>query len=150
LESGGGVCGDTASEGIVVSWRGLRTRFARRCPDTELARAALHFLDGAVCGTHRSVGRAAAVELRDANPAPLNELSPYGNIQPPHLHGTFVSKQGQFLMTALPGGERGSKDDVYKHTMWPAAYCFVADYIIHKIHLRVLEHIERQRRKMRR
>jgi len=28
-----------------------------------------------------------------ANPAPLNELSPYGNIQPPHLHGiSFPSK----------------------------------------------------------
>jgi len=39
-----------------------------------------------------------------ANPAPLNELSPYGNIQPPHLHGYFVSKQGQFLLRALPGG----------------------------------------------
>jgi uncharacterized membrane protein YhaH (DUF805 family) len=40
-----------------------------------------------------------------ANPAPLNELSPYGNIQPPHLDGYFVSKQGQFLLTALPGGQ---------------------------------------------
>src|SRR5258708_14649657 len=38
-----------------------------------------------------------------ANPAPLNELSPYGGIHPAHLHGYFVSKQGQFLRTALPG-----------------------------------------------
>src|SRR5260370_3038770 len=38
-----------------------------------------------------------------ANPAPVNELSPYGNIHPAHLHGSFVSKQGQLLLPALPG-----------------------------------------------
>jgi hypothetical protein len=78
-----------------------------------------------------------------ANPAPLNELSPYGNIQPPHLHGYFVSKQGQFLLTALPGGRTRLEGTTwYQHTMWPAAYWHLwSDYIIHKIHLRVLEHI---------
>jgi uncharacterized membrane protein YhaH (DUF805 family) len=78
-----------------------------------------------------------------ANPAPLNELSPYGNIQPPHLHGYFVSKQGQFLLTALPGGRtRLVGATWYQHTMWPAAYWHLwSDYIIHRIHLRVLEHI---------
>jgi len=78
-----------------------------------------------------------------ANPAPLNELSPYGNIQPAHLHGYFVSKQGQFLLTALPGGRTRLEGTTwYLHTMWPAAYWRLwSDYIIHKIHLRVLEHI---------
>ena len=78
-----------------------------------------------------------------ANPAPLNELSPYGNIQPPHLHGYFVSKQGQFLLTALPGGRTRLEGTTwYQHTMWPAAYWHLwSDYIIHRIHLRVLEHI---------
>ncbi len=78
-----------------------------------------------------------------ANPAPLNELSPYGNIQPPHLHGYFVSKQGQFLLTALPGGRTRLEGTTwYQHTMWPAAYWHLwSDYIIHKINLRVLEHI---------
>jgi uncharacterized membrane protein YhaH (DUF805 family) len=78
-----------------------------------------------------------------ANPAPLNELSPYGNIQPPHLHGYFISKQGQFLLTALPGGRTRLEGTTwYQHTMWPAAYWHLwSDYIIHKIHLRVLEHI---------
>ena len=78
-----------------------------------------------------------------ANPAPLNELSPYGNIQPPHLHGYFVSKQGQFLLTALPGGRTRLEGTTwYQHTMWPATYWHLwSDYIIHKIHLRVLEHI---------
>ena len=78
-----------------------------------------------------------------ANPAPLNELSPYGNIQPAHLHGYFVSKQGQFLLTALPGGRTRLEGATwYQHTMWPAAYWHLwSDYIIHRIHLRVLEHI---------
>lgn len=81
-----------------------------------------------------------------ANPAPLNELSPYGNIQPPHLHGYFVSKQGQFLLTALPGGRTRLEGATwYQHTMWPAAYWRLwSDYIIHKIHLLVLEHIRAQ------
>jgi len=81
-----------------------------------------------------------------ANPAPLNELSPYGNIQPPHLHGYFVSKQGQFLLTALPGGRTRLEGTTwYQHTMWPAAYWRLwSDYIIHRIHLRVLEHIRTQ------
>jgi len=78
-----------------------------------------------------------------ANPAPLNELSPYGNIQPPHLHGYLVSKQGQFLLTALPGGRTRLEGATwYQHTMWPAAYWHLwSDYIIHRIHLRVLEHV---------
>jgi uncharacterized membrane protein YhaH (DUF805 family) len=77
------------------------------------------------------------------NPAPLNELSPYGNIQPAHLHGYFVSKQGQFLLTALPGGRTRLEGATwYQHTMWPAAYWHLwSDYIIHRIHLRVLGHI---------
>jgi uncharacterized membrane protein YhaH (DUF805 family) len=81
-----------------------------------------------------------------ANPAPLNELSPYGNIQPAHLHGYFVSKQGQFLLTALPGGRTRLEGATwYQHTMWPAAYWHLwSDYIIHRIHLRVLEHIRAQ------
>jgi uncharacterized membrane protein YhaH (DUF805 family) len=80
------------------------------------------------------------------NPAPLNELSPYGNIQPAHLHGYFVSKQGQFLLTALPGGRTRLEGATwYQHTMWPASYWRLwSDYIIHRIHLRVLEHIRRQ------
>lgn len=78
-----------------------------------------------------------------ANPAPLNELTPYGHIDAPHLHGYFVSEKGQFLLTALPGGRTRLEGTTwYKHTMWPAAYWHLwSDYIIHRIHLRVLKHI---------
>jgi uncharacterized membrane protein YhaH (DUF805 family) len=78
-----------------------------------------------------------------SNPAPLNELTPYGHIEPPHLHGYFVSREGQFLLTPLPnGGTRLEGTTWYRHTMWPAAYWHLwSDYIIHRIHLRVLNHI---------
>jgi uncharacterized membrane protein YhaH (DUF805 family) len=78
-----------------------------------------------------------------ANPAPLNELTPYGHIDAPHLHGYFVSEQGQFLLTALPGGRTRLEGTTWYHNaIWPAAYWHLwSDYIIHKIHLRVLEHI---------
>jgi uncharacterized membrane protein YhaH (DUF805 family) len=78
-----------------------------------------------------------------ANPAPFNELSPYGSIQPPHLHGYFVSEKGQFLLTALPGGRTRLEGTTWYHdTIWPSAYWRLwSDYIIHRIHLRVLEHI---------
>jgi uncharacterized membrane protein YhaH (DUF805 family) len=77
------------------------------------------------------------------NPAPLQELTPYTHLEPPHLHGYFVSHRGQFLLTELPGGRTRLEGTTwYSHTMWPAAYWhWWSDYIIHKIHFRVLEHI---------
>jgi uncharacterized membrane protein YhaH (DUF805 family) len=78
------------------------------------------------------------------NPAPLNELSPYGNIRPPHLHGYFVSHEGQFLLTELPGGRTRLEGTTwYTDAIWPAAYWRLwSDYIIHRIHMRVLQHIK--------
>jgi uncharacterized membrane protein YhaH (DUF805 family) len=77
-----------------------------------------------------------------ANPAPLNELTPYGHIEPRHLHGYFVSEQGQFLLTPLPnGGTRVEGTTWYRDAIWPAAYWRLwSDYVIHRIHLRVLKH----------
>jgi len=83
------------------------------------------------------------------NPAPLRELTPFARIEPPHLHGYFVSHEGQFLLTALPGGRtRVEGTTWYSHTMWPAAYWHLwSDYVIHRIHLRVLEHIRAEAEK---
>lgn len=77
------------------------------------------------------------------NPAPLNELTPYGHIDPPHLHGYFISHGGQFLLTALPGGQTRLEGTTwYHHSMWPATYWhWWSDYVIHSIHMRVLNHI---------
>lgn len=78
-----------------------------------------------------------------ANPAPLNELTPYGHIDTPHLHGYFVSDEGQFSLIALPDGRTRLEGTTWYHNaMWPAAYWHLwSDYIIHRIHSRVLEHI---------
>jgi hypothetical protein len=79
-----------------------------------------------------------------ANPAPMNELSPYSHIEPPHLHGYFESHQGQFQLTALPDGRTRIEGTTwYSHALWPQVYWHLwSDYIIHTIHMRVLRHIK--------
>ncbi|HVH50019.1 MAG TPA: DUF805 domain-containing protein [Candidatus Bathyarchaeia archaeon] len=78
-----------------------------------------------------------------ANPAPLTELTPYGHIEPRHLHGYFESHQGQFLLTELPDGRtRVEGTTWYSHSMWPETYWHRwSDYMIQRIHMRVFEHI---------
>jgi uncharacterized membrane protein YhaH (DUF805 family) len=78
------------------------------------------------------------------NPPPMRELTPYANIKPAHLHGYFVSHQGQFLLTPLPGGRTRLEGTTwYSHTIWPETYWhWWSDYVIHRIHMRVLEHIK--------
>jgi hypothetical protein len=79
-----------------------------------------------------------------SNPPPMNELSIYRHLDPPHLHGYLVSKQGQFLLTPLPDGSTRLEGTTwYQHHLRPARYWqFWSDYIIHQIHLRVLRHIK--------
>jgi hypothetical protein len=79
----------------------------------------------------------------ESNPAPMKEWTPYSHIEPPHLHGFFVSSGGQFLLTPLPdGGTHLEGTTWYRHTLWPAAYWKLwSDAIVHKIHMRVLKHI---------
>jgi hypothetical protein len=80
-----------------------------------------------------------------SNPAPMQEWTPYSRVEPPHLHGFLVSEGGQFLLTPLAGGRTRLEGTTwYRHSMWPAAYWRVwSDFIIHRIHLRVLRHIAR-------
>jgi hypothetical protein len=77
------------------------------------------------------------------NPPPMREITPYANLEPAHLHGYFVSHQGQFLLTELQGGRTRLEGTTwYTHAIWPETYWhWWSDYIIHRIHMRVLEHI---------
>ena len=79
-----------------------------------------------------------------SQPAPMKELSPYGDIHTPHMDNYLQSKQGQFLLTQLPDGKiRLEGTTWYSNKMWPETYWRVwSDYIIQEIHLRVLEHIK--------
>jgi hypothetical protein len=80
-----------------------------------------------------------------SNPPPMSEWSPYGNIHPPHLNGFLVSSGGQFKLVTLPGGRTRLEGTTwYRHNLWPAAYWRLwSDFIIHRIHLRVLNHVKR-------
>lgn len=76
-------------------------------------------------------------------PEPMKELSFY-DLHPNHLHGFFVSKKGQFKLTALPNGNTLLEGTTwYYNKIKPAIYWNLwSDNIIHKIHDRVLTHIK--------
>ena len=76
-------------------------------------------------------------------PQPLREIS-FWDIDAPHLHDTFVSKRGQFRLTALADGRTELEGTTwYHHDIRPDFYWrWWSDYIIHRIHARVLEHIK--------
>ena len=79
-----------------------------------------------------------------SQPDPMTELSPYRHIHPPHLDGSFRSTRGEFLLLELPnGGTRLEGRTWYTLDMRPLDYWTVwTDAIVHRIHLRVLEHIK--------
>lgn len=76
-------------------------------------------------------------------PEPMREWSPY-SIHPPHLDHYLVCREGQFLLQPLPDGQtRLVGTTWYSNRMWPAPYWGLwSDFIIHRIHLRVLKHIQ--------
>lgn len=81
-------------------------------------------------------------------PAPMRELS-FWDVNATHLHDYFVSKQGQFRLIPLPNGNTMLEGTTwYYHDIKPAFYWRQwSTFIIHKIHLRVLEHIKEQSEK---
>ena len=80
-----------------------------------------------------------------AQPAPMRELSPWGEVHPPHLDGFLRSRRGEFRLTALPGGRTLLEGTTwYENRMWPARYWRAwTDGVIHAIHRRVLRHVAR-------
>lgn len=80
----------------------------------------------------------------DSTPPAMRELSPWPDLDPPHLHGFYQSFQGQFRLTELPGRRtlvEGSS--WYSHGLGPAQYWRLwSDYVVHGVHRRVLEHIK--------
>lgn len=80
-----------------------------------------------------------------SNPPPMEELSPWGWIQTPHLRDTFVSKRGRFRLREENGHTILEGTTWYRQTIAPDLYWHkISDHIIHLIHLRVLEHIKRR------
>jgi hypothetical protein len=79
-----------------------------------------------------------------AQPPVMEELSPYAQLRPPHLDNYLQSRKGQFLLTRLPDGNTSLEGTTwYENNFWPGVYWNLwSDYIIHRIHQRVLNHIK--------
>lgn len=79
-------------------------------------------------------------------PAPMTEMNPFGDIHPKHLDGYFKSERGEFKLEKISDtqtkliGTTWYSLDFKPHFYWAAW----TDAIIHKIHLRVLEHIKQE------
>jgi hypothetical protein len=75
-------------------------------------------------------------------PPPLKEWSPY-DVHPAHLDHYLASLRGEFLLERLSDGRTCLCGTTwYTNRMWPATYWHVwSDYIIQRIHGRVLTHI---------
>lgn len=77
-------------------------------------------------------------------PPVMEELSPYAHLHPPHLDNYLQSREGQFLLTRLSNGHTLLEGTTwYQNSFWPGGYWNLwSDYIIHRIHQRVLDHIK--------
>ena len=81
-----------------------------------------------------------------SHPVPMNEFNPFWDIQPKHLNGYFKSYKGQFELTDLGENKTGLKGTTwYTIDIKPGFYWYLwSDMIIHRIHKRVLNHIQIQ------
>lgn len=78
-------------------------------------------------------------------PDPMFELTPFKHVHPPHLKSGFRSTRGEFLLEPTSnGGTRLTGTTWYKLNMHPQIYWTLwSDELVHRIHLRVLNHIQR-------
>jgi uncharacterized membrane protein YhaH (DUF805 family) len=80
-----------------------------------------------------------------AQPPIMDEMSPYPHLSPPHLNNYLTSRRGQFSLTPLAGGRQTLLEGTtwYENNFWPGVYWNQwSDYIIGRIHGRVLDHIK--------
>ncbi len=79
-----------------------------------------------------------------SQPEPMVETSPWGEIHPPHLYYYVKSHRGEFRLVKLSDGKTRLEGtswysiDIHPHFYWK----FIVDGIIHKIHLRVFNHVK--------
>ena len=80
------------------------------------------------------------------SPSPLRELSPYARVSPPHLDGYLRSRRGEFRLVPVSDGRTRLEGHTwYELEMAPEGYWqLLSDYLIHRIHDRVLNHIKRE------
>jgi hypothetical protein len=76
----------------------------------------------------------------------MRELSPW-KTTPPHLARNYMrSRHGQFRLVALSDDRTLLEGTTwYQNYFWPQAYWREwSDAIVHRIHLRVLQHVKEQ------
>jgi len=80
-----------------------------------------------------------------AQPEPMEEWSPYREVYAPHLVDGLVVSRGEFRLVRLPGGRTRLEGSTwYRVDLGPELYWSRwSDFLIHRIHLRVLRHIAR-------
>ncbi len=78
-----------------------------------------------------------------ASPDPMREMFLFGESHPPHLKGYLRVERGAFQLEPMGSGKfRLIGTTWYRQDLWPNFYWRLwTDWIVHKIHLRVLEHI---------
>lgn len=86
-------------------------------------------------------GRRLAFDVVES-PPPLRELS-FHSVAPPHLEGYLAPRRGEFRLVPLADGRTRLEGSTwYEQRLRPEGYWAVfSDWIIGKIHGRVLEHI---------
>jgi len=79
-----------------------------------------------------------------AQAPPMTELSPYRDVNPPHLEGYFRATHGEFRLIALPDGRTRLEGRTrYMVDMFPQGHWTLpARAIVTAIHTRVLNHIQ--------
>ncbi len=78
-------------------------------------------------------------------PDPMVELTPYRHLHPPHLEHSFRSTKGEFRLVDI-GNDRTRLEGRtwYQLEIHPLGYWSLwTDWIVHRIHLRVLTHIQK-------
>jgi hypothetical protein len=90
-------------------------------------------------------GRRLSFDVASA-PAPMQELSPYRGVAPPHLDGYLRAKRGEFRFVDVGDGRTRLEGSTwYEIEVGPEAYWQVfSDALIHRIHQRVLDHIKQE------
>ncbi|MCA1761846.1 MAG: DUF805 domain-containing protein [Flavobacteriales bacterium] len=79
-------------------------------------------------------------------PPPMVEWSFGDQLDATHLDGYFQSHKGEFKLTTLPNGRTLLTGTTwYTNDIWPVGYWKLwTDFILHRIHLRVLNHIKNE------
>lgn len=85
----------------------------------------------------------------EEQPIPMQEYNPFWEVHPPHLDGYFRSQEGQFRLTELEGNRTEIEGTTwYSVNIAPEIYWRGwSEFIVHKIHRRVLNHIKKESEK---